>query len=214
MANDIRDAFPHAPCEERGDLVREIGGAGIYLRLDPRGVEQLPRILDLDREDRLPLVGDRAADVAHRRSGKLLDVLHLPTRLLRVGVEEPVRQLALERDQRERMTEHVVQVSRDAEALLRRGHPALGIPGLDQLADHPALSHLPRDEPAEESGEGERGVHDGRVDAREDEDHCDENDRAERGPGRLQGRSGQHDGDRDKDDGRCPNAAVPKDEDE
>ena len=123
MTDDVRARLAHRPGEHALDLGRQLGSAGLDATVDSRGGEGRAGALERlgERAPTVPL--QRLAHLAQRLPRHALHFLQLGLRARRITLDELHRQLALERDQRERVAEQVVQVARDPHSLLGDGGP-------------------------------------------------------------------------------------------
>jgi hypothetical protein len=103
-------------------------------RLDVRRAQRRPRALELGVETGAVVPADRLADLAQRIAGDGLDVGDVGRRRLGVIGQAPARELRLQRDDRQRMAEEVVQVAGEARALVGHGESRRLGAGVDQLA--------------------------------------------------------------------------------
>ena len=99
--------------------------------VDARGVERGARARELGVEHRLAVAADRLADLAQRVARDALDVADLGRRGLGVVGQPPARELGLDRDDRQRVAEQVVQVAGEALALVGHGQAGDLGAGLD-----------------------------------------------------------------------------------
>src|SRR5262249_39010145 len=109
VTNDVGDPLPN----REGQQVVEGDGQWISLHLDlgcdPGRAQELLCLVKLAPQRRLSVAGDGGPDFPERLASRLLDVVHLPPGLLGLAGEQLAGQLAFDRDDRERMTEQIVQ---------------------------------------------------------------------------------------------------------
>src|SRR5690606_35689587 len=98
------------------DLARQRRRRFVHQR-DRRRLQQQSRRREFGREVGGPNAGDRAAHFRQRVARDLLRLGDLEPRRGRVAGQQLARELQLERDQRQRVPEQVVQVAADALAL-------------------------------------------------------------------------------------------------
>ena len=134
VADDVGRGLAHGPGQDGLDVGRQRDLRAVDRRLDARRVERRPRALELGVERGPVVAADRLAHLAQRVARDGLDVGHVGRRGLGVVGQAPLRELRLERDDRQRVAEQVVQVAREALALV--GHRQARHLGarLDQLA--------------------------------------------------------------------------------
>ena len=119
---------------------------------DARRPQQLPPGGELAGERHVTVVGHGGAHVGERLPGQGLHLGDLLGRAGRVGLAEPGGQAGLHRDRGQRVTEQVVQVAGDPEALVLRGQGGELGPRLGQrvvVLQHP---HGRRSAPARRPG--------------------------------------------------------------
>ena len=114
MAYDVGHRLAQGQREHRfGDGFHPHAG-DVGLDGDTRVLEKRPRAFDLGCDAGVPIAGHRSPKLAQRFARDAFDFVDLRCRTYRIAIGEFRSELALDRDQRERMAENVVQVARDS----------------------------------------------------------------------------------------------------
>ena len=135
VADDVGRPLAHRPGQHGLHRLRQQTGAVLDPAGDAGGVEHLLGPDQLLAEGRLAVAGDRLAHLAQRPPRDRLGLADLLRRPLGRRGQEPAGQFALQRDQGEAVPEQVVQVAREAQALLGDGAPRQLLARGPQLRD-------------------------------------------------------------------------------
>ena len=107
----------------------------------------------------LAVAGRGGPDIRQRLPGDPLHVRDLGLGPLRIQAREPPGQFRLDRHDRQRVTEDVMQIAGELMALLGQGEPGDLVPGLDQLGVAlDDVAHAPRGQGGNQDLEGHRPV--------------------------------------------------------
>src|SRR5262249_39767586 len=123
VPNDVRRTLADGPGEHGVHVLREHDLTLAERAVDARGRERLLRPFELVCERQPPVALNSLADAGERIAGHRLDVVQLGRGTLRLALDELARQLALQCDHRQAVTEQVVEVTGDSQPLLRDGQP-------------------------------------------------------------------------------------------
>ena len=136
VPNDVRDSFAHGPCERRVDSGWQ-RPRGLFDRaMNPGCIECGLRTDERCGEARLPVAVDRVPHVLKRLACDAFDIRDLNSRRRVVRREQSPRELALDRDEREAVTEQIVQIAGEAQAFLVGGPHALLLVENTELLAH------------------------------------------------------------------------------
>ena len=127
MTNDIGDPFTHRPCQNR---VERLGR--LFVRfLDFMGnacrFEQLARAVQFAYKARLPIARNGLTDFAQRHTPDLLDLSKFLSTTRGIFRDQATSQFALEGDHREGLSQQIMQISCQAQALFlaENGRPCM-----------------------------------------------------------------------------------------
>jgi hypothetical protein len=111
VANHICHALAGGEAEQRLDPRGQRPG-GVHAGPDARGLERVPRPVELRGEAGASEAPHRRTRLLQRAARDRLDVAHLALRCRRVATQQLARQLALQRDHGQVVAEQVVHVAR------------------------------------------------------------------------------------------------------
>ena len=123
VADDVRDTLADRPAQDGVDRGRNAFRRRLDTTVDPRRGERRPRAGELRGERRLAEPADRLADRRQRLARDPFDIGHLRLRPGRIVVDEATRELALEGDDGEAVTQRVVEVAGDPRTLIGDREP-------------------------------------------------------------------------------------------
>ena len=147
---DVRRALAHRPGQHRLGVGRQRRRR--RRRAAPRSRRPRARCARPPsslRQRRVPVAADRLAHLRQRAARDRLESAISRGRLVRASRQQPPGQLRLERDHRQAVAEQVVQVAREAQALLGDGQ-------LGELGARRRAARCCADEPAERDEQGRR----------------------------------------------------------
>lgn len=137
VAQDVGDALADQGGEGRLELVRDACGVAVDGGADPGGLQDSGGVDQFGAQAGAPIAVDHGPGLLQGGAGQVGDLPDLHARIVVAAADQPLGELALERDDLEAVALEVVQIGGEPQPLFRHGQGGRG------LADVFGLQHRP-----------------------------------------------------------------------